>query len=449
MNSSHESQVSRGSWLTRLAITAAGLFFATFATAGTVTISGTVNATCSSWSSVSGDANNLTFVCGAAQANGPGTVTLSAPTSISVGQTVNAGATRSGGVNTAVDVTFTLSGAGCTSSTGLVQWGAAENGTKPITVTGSAAGTCTISLAATTGSPAINGSPKNVTVVSPDANVVFDFDSTTVNNTSFGVTSPTVITVKRTGGSNGDWAVPLSYGGMLASTQTPAAGTLAASAGSTVATLQFPAGSTEASVSFTPAATVPAGFPALPAAGGVTLGAPVPLTVPAGQTAGIPIGAAATRTFNLVAVTGCPVLSNVVMRTLGVPNKGVEFSTQRGQIASFPMPSPMATGGYVQMVQHPGSPVSMDVEIWFSTCPGDVNDPLRNQIGTNQWGGAGAKVCLKSYGYNGGPVYWNKNASSPTTCKLPDLTGPYYVNYRHNTCPQTTCPMIIQLNNTQ
>jgi len=82
MNASHESQVSRGSWLKRLAIAAAGLLLAATATAGSVSITGTVTATCSSWSSVSGDGANLTFVCGAAQSNGPGTVTLSAPASI-------------------------------------------------------------------------------------------------------------------------------------------------------------------------------------------------------------------------------------------------------------------------------------------------------------------------------------------------------------------------------
>jgi len=360
---------------------------------------------------------------------------------------VNAGATRSGGVNTAVDVTYTLSGAGCVGASGLLSWTANENGTKPVPVAGSAAGVCQIDLAATTGSPTISGSPKSVTVVSPDANVAFDFDLTTINNTSFGA-GGTVITAKRTGGSNGAWAVPLSYGGFLASTQTPAAGTLAASNGSTVATLQFPAGSSQASVTFTPASSVPAGFPALPAAGGVTLGAPVPLSVPSGQTAGIPIGAAATRSFNLVAVSGCPVLSNVVNLTLSPPSKGQSNQLQRGQIASFPMPSPMATGGYVQMVQDPGTPTSTDVEIWFSTCPGDVNDPLRSQVGSNQWGATG-KPCVKSYGYQGGPIYWNKTVGSLTACKLPYSGGPYYVNYRNNTFVNLTCPMIIQLNNTQ
>ena len=448
MNSSHVSHVSRGPWLQRLAIAAAGLFVSTLAAAGSVSITGTVTASCSSWSSVTGDGTNLTFVCGAAQTTGPGTVTLSAPTSISVGQNVNAGATRTNGVNTPVDVTYTLSGTGCTSGTGLLSWTASENGTKSIPIVGAAAGSCLVELAATTGSPVISGAPKTVTVVSPDANVAFDFEAPSINNTSFGA-GGTVITVKRTGGSNGGWAVPLSYGGFLASAQTPAAGTLVASSGSTSATLQFPAGSTQASVTFTPAGTVPAGFPALPATGSVTIGTPTPLTVPAGQTASIPVGGAATRSFNLVAVTGCPVLSNVVMLTLGPPSKGVSNQLPRLQIASAPMPSPMATGGYVQMVQDPGSPVSMDVEVWFSTCPGDTNDPIRNQTYTNQWGGVGGKPCVKSYGYQGGPLYWNKNGGSATVCKLPDVGGPYYVNYRNPTCPNVSCPMIIQLNNTQ
>jgi len=201
-------------------------------------------------------------------------------------------------------------------------------------------------------------------------------------------------------------------------------------------------------VTFLPVGSVPVGFPALPAAGSITIG-PATKLPGAGSTVGtVPAGAAATRSFNLVAVTGCPVNANVVMLNLAPVTKGVSNVLQRGQIASFAMPSPMATAGYVQMVQDPGSLPGQDVEVWFSTCPGDTADPLRMQVGTNQFGGGAAKPCVKSYGREGGPVYWNKNAGSNTVCKMPDYGGPYYVNYRNITCA-VACPQITQYNNTQ
>src|SRR6185369_10397116 len=142
---------------------------------------------------------------------------------------------------------------------------------------------------------------------------------------------------------------------------------------------------------------------------------------------------------------------NVVMFALGPQYKGLPTTLQPGQIACFPMPvvnGALVPSGYVQVIQSPSTPTSDTYDIWFSTTPGDVNDPLTKQQGHNQWGGVGYPGITHA-SYTGGVVKWSTSAGSIDVCLLaPGFT--YYVNYRHtgaqNACNSQGCTNIVQWN---
>jgi len=446
MISTHTPNSRRGSWFQKLAMLASGLVVATLATAGSVTISGTVNASCASWSSVSGDGTNITYVCGTSQSSTGGSFTLSVPATLDVSRTYlasesNIAVTRNGG---SVDTTVTVAGnAGCTVNDTSLVWANSTGGPQGIGVTTAAAGPCTISISVPAGGTG-SGS-KNIALADPNAAVVFAFELATIPNTSFGVSAPTVIRVKRAGGSQGDWTVPILLGGFMSNA---AAGSVTPSAGSTVSSLSFPAGSSEASISFAPAAAQPIGF-TLPAEGSVQLLPPVKGAAPGGSTSGsIPASPNDRRAFNLAAVTGCPVVPN--LKTFVFQSNGGQTfpALSPGQIGSYALPVPLSTKGKANIIKASGTPTTLEVEIWFSKCPGDVADPLRSQPSPLA---ATVKPCIANYNYNGGNIYWDKGTpTSIQSCHLPDSDGPYYFNYRHvkvsnpsvGSCTSSVCPNV-------
>jgi len=438
MISSHTPQSRRGSWLQRLAMLASGLAVATLASAGSVSITGTVQASCASWSSVSGDGTNISYVCGTSQSSTGGNFTLNVPGSLDVNQTYgsstsNVSVSRAGGT-AAFDVAI-AGNAGCTPDVTTLSWIANENSTKGVGIT-TTTGTCTLQITVPSGG---TGSiSKNITLADPGANVAFAFELPAIPSTSFGAPA-SVIKVKRSGGSQGDWSVPYVLQGFLSNA---AAGSVTPSAGSSGAALNFPAGSSEASITFTPVGSQPAGF-TLPAAGSITLQAPIK-TGGAGSPT-VPTISDNVRSFNINAVAGCPNVET--MRTFVFQGSAQQTfpSIAPGQIGTYAMPNPLPARGKANIIKVAGGPTSADVEIWFSTCPGNVADPLRDQVQE-----FGQKPCKVNYNYNGGNVYWNKTAGDMQTCYLPDSGGPYYFNYRHvkvtnpsiNSCIIASCPNV-------
>ncbi|WP_171095134.1 hypothetical protein [Usitatibacter rugosus] len=443
MISSHTPQSRRGSWLQRLAMLASGLAVATLATAGSVSITGTVNASCASWSSVSGDGSNISYVCGTSQSTTGGSFTLNVPGSLDVSSTYqssasNVSVSRSNGT-AAIDVTI-AGNAGCTPDVTTLSWIANENSTKGVGIT-TTTGTCTLQITVPTGGS--GSTSKNITLADPNAAVAFAFELPSLPSTSFGAPS-TVIKVKRSGGSQGDWSVPYLLNGFLSSAT---AGSVTPSSGSSGAALNFPAGSSEASITFTPVGSQPAGF-SLPAAGSIQLQAPI--KTGGGGSSTVPALTDNTRTININAVAGCPNVEN--LKTFVFQGSGQQTfpSLAPGQIGTYAMPIPLSARGKANIIKVAGGPTTADLEIWFSTCPGNTADPLREQVQEY-----GLKPCKVNYNYNGGNLYWNKSAGDMQTCYLPDSGGPYYFNYRHvkvgntliNSCIINSCPNVGSFSN--
>lgn len=439
----HTPRISpRFSALKRLAALAGGLLLTTLATAGNVTITGSSAGTVTcAWGSVSGDGTNITYSCGQAQSGGPGVFTLSVPASLPANATGNTSVSisRSGGTIDAT-VGVSASGGGCTASSGSVAFVGTDGSAKAVTVN-TTTGTCTITMSVPSGGTVSGSASGSATIVDPAAPVTLAFAAASISPTTFGASSPTVIKVNRSGGTNGQVTLPITVSGVLTNA---AAGTTSASAGSTTTQLVFPANSSEASISFTPAST------GTPGSGTVTLQAGGASTQ-SGQTVSYTIGD--SRTFLLNASSGCVVGDNVTIMSFGVAATPTFVSLTSGYIAAVPMPAPLATSGYVTVKDVAGTNSSSDVEIWFSKCPGAINDPLRDQTQAGWFGVGTYKPCRVNLNFTGGSLYWNRNGGSASVCQLSDSGGPYYMNYRlvnassgANTCPYATCPNFIQWN---
>jgi hypothetical protein len=138
------------------------------------------------------------------------------------------------------------------------------------------------------------------------------------------------------------------------------------------------------------------------------------------------------------------------MGTIAVQYKGQDMTLTTSQIACYPLPAP--NGNYIQTLQAPNTPGTTWVEMWFSTTPGDVNDPLRKQAHYGQWDPNHMNPsypCVKTYSYNGGPLYWSSGPGSQTVASLPVIPGvTYYVNCRYvkDTPPNVPTNMKIQWN---
>ena len=133
-----------------------------------------------------------------------------------------------------------------------------------------------------------------------------------------------------------------------------------------------------------------------------------------------------------------PVSADIIVSNFEHPHKGQPFTITPAQIQCYPVPQ--APSGMIQAVQAPDTAETTQVEMWFSTVPGDVNDPLRLQEQTNSYGAKGYP-CVKSYGREGGPLYWSTTVGGISTALLTPGHA-YYVNYRfYGTTPPTGTTM--------
>lgn len=125
--------------------------------------------------------------------------------------------------------------------------------------------------------------------------------------------------------------------------------------------------------------------------------------------------------------TTCPnPPSNVVMIPGVVEHQPIVATLGAGQIASYKI-DPFKSSGYVQVLQNTQTNPSSTWEIWWSRCPGDRADPIRNQVSDPNQFGTTKKPCVVYASYTSGTIYWSRTTSNINTCKVeyPQV----YVNY--------------------
>lgn len=139
----------------------AGFFISTGTQAATVTLSGATGNSCTYSTMAVQPDGSFSVQCLASTTPTPGALSLSQPpASVVPGATVALSAFRSG-TSGAVSGTFTVSGAGCTNTSGTVSWADADANAKPISVAALVSGSCTIALSAPTGGATL-GTPSSV-----------------------------------------------------------------------------------------------------------------------------------------------------------------------------------------------------------------------------------------------------------------------------------------------
>src|SRR5205085_1891702 len=162
----------------------------------------------------------IAVTCGSA--SGPGTFTITSTiSSLATSAPTNTTAvkiTRSNGTTGAVNVTLDTnsSGAGvaCSVSPSTLSWNDTESGSKPVSLTaGGTSGSCVIKITPDGGAATGGLGQVSIAIVSPDDPVVFAFAQSN-SNAQVGQSNPP-ITVTRTGGTAGQWTVPITISGDL------------------------------------------------------------------------------------------------------------------------------------------------------------------------------------------------------------------------------------------
>lgn len=120
----------------------------------------------------------------------PGVLSLGTQGDVTVGTPVTINAIRSSGSSGAVGAAYTVSGAGCSGASGTVSWADADTGLKPIAVTTTAAGSCTVALSSATGNATLQ-----------TASITFNVNAAVVNTACpTGFTAPATMITTQLGG---------------------------------------------------------------------------------------------------------------------------------------------------------------------------------------------------------------------------------------------------------
>ncbi len=409
------------------AVTATGL-----ATAQSVTLSGTSGNSCTYSQMTVNPSGNVTVACAGSTT---ATFTLTAPTSLA--QNVTTGSeirvNRSGSSTSDVAVDVNVTG-NCSSATSSLNFPAGTLASQNVVVTTGTATSpvtkCNVSIAPGTGGTAGIPASVGVDVVNPDADVTFAFEA----SSSVATVGPGFMTVaiKRGGGTNGTWNVPVTLSGTLATGGTPLAGTLSA------LSVTFAPNESRKTLIYTPPAATPA-TPSLPATMVFSFGTPTG-GVP-GQ-GGSPSGNYATHTLTLNGpAIGCPV-PETAANDLGGGGKTNLTRLPSGTVYTFTLPA--LTLGKISgifklsetTVTFPLAP--WNYEIHINKCKGLVqatpgsgcyassaNKTLFNKVWFIQFTGAyNTAAKLDASGY----------------CYAPPSEGPWYVNIRYNYAGCSTAP---------
>jgi len=382
---------------------------------------GSLTASCTYSSMTVSPNGGVVVACGTSSTTGPGTFTITGPTSLAT-STTTAGTTvkvsRSGGSTGAVDVSFTATGA-CTSPTvSPLSFADGDSVAKPIVVAADAApGVCQIGItpnAGTTGGTGI----LSIQVVDPNADVTFAMSNSNVAAQING--GAATITATRTGGTNGTWSVPVTLSGGLAPT-----GTLPGTSG-TVSGLSFnfAANSSSAIITYTPPAVMPAASDLT-----FTLQTPAAVGTPIAGQNGL-LGTVKTTLLTLSgAAVGCPAYAGSI-NNLGAAGTINHMSGSSPYTVVYSLPVSKTGVGVIGIYSNSNSPTfgPAKTEVKISKCPGDFTDQadgcyqsntvLINQQMSSQWANA----------YNSTAP----NAATFVKLKrcLTQGAGPWYINVR-------------------
>ena len=405
--------------------------YAAAQTAQTVQLVGSTTNNCV-YSSMTVTPNGGVLVQCGGSPSGPGTFTITGPTSLATGSTTS-GTTvkvsRSGGSTGAVDVTIALSASStsaCSPTTTLVSFADADVTAKGVVVdAGASAGSCILSISPSAGTAGGSGT-LTMQVVDPNADVSFAFQSAT-SIAQIG-TAPTVITATRTGGTNGAWSVPVTLSGGLAPL-----GTLPATSGQVSGlSFTFAANSSTANITYTPPAVMPAASDLT-----FTLQAPVAVGTPIAGQAGT-LGAVKVNALSLTGpAVGCPAFSGTVksLNTAGFVNHMVGTSPYT---MVFGLPANTSGFGILGLYSNTTTPKIGPTltEIKISKCMGDFTD--------NADGCYEAKGSLDGTQINQewAPRYTTRYPNAAAFVKqqrcLTAGAGPWYINIRM-TFPTGAC----------
>ena len=357
-----------------------------------------------------------------------GSFTVSAPNSLPVNTTttnqvniVRTGTTPDAAVN------WQVSGTGCATDSGTINFTAGTGSSKPIAfTTGNTFAPGTTCVVGITPPAGMGGSPtsKTISIVNPDADVSFAFSSPS-STASVGTTADQIV-VTRSGGTNGVFQVPVAIAGTLAPSGTLLAGTLSPS------TLTFNANSASATVTYTPPSTTPSS-PGLPANLLLSLGTPVQTSGPSGQAGTIGSNGTHEVTLNGPAV-GCPSPE----ASVGSLGSGGTVNVLRGSsvlTATYALPNTGTGFANIGLYQTPYTPVSGQLisEIHISKCRG---------MTANQNNGCYTSSNSLSQVVKIWQTKLTSKLASPAAiaaigrCYAPASQGPWYINIRvtYDTC---------------
>jgi hypothetical protein len=421
----------------------------------------TVGSTTCTYGNFSGDTGgNMVFTCTSGGSTTPQPGVLSLNTSVTAGSipvtsgsttiTVSrTGMTAGGGAATG---TLGVSG-GCTLSGSSISFadGSAAPTPASLTVsagTATAGATCAITL---TASGASLGSPSstNLSIVDPNAPVVFAFSAAT--STAFFNGSAVTIPVTRSGGTAGAWNVPFTITGTMTGggVLVTGGGTLSPTTTATGGMLSFPAGSGGSqTITYTPPSAAPAGVTP-PGTITYTLGAPVQ----SGGTGLVgSIGAGSTNAMSVQAAAGgCTTTASQTVAWTGTQT--VVSTVQRGETGTVTMGTATAGRLYTATISETSSTGDKaDVHFALSGCPGDFSPAIG--------------PCAQHQQYTGGKLYFSIGPKPAGTawylpvCELPATTTSVKFNFRQiqkptpvpasgpgtASCQFNTCPVLVQFN---
>ena len=326
---------------------------------------GALTASCSYSTMTVSPNGGVVVTCGAAAA-GPGTFTVSGPSSMATGATSPSTGTsmvkvtRTLGTTGAVDVGYALTG-NCSSTANTISFADGDT-VKPIIITAAAtSGTCTVGITPSAGNTGGNGTV-TIQIVDPNDPVVFSFAAST-SNAQIGAPND-LITVTRSGGTAGSFTVPITLSGPLAASVPGAGGSLS------TLNLTIPANQASGTVTYTPPSVMPPS---------TTLTLTLGDAAPNGTQTGTADPAKNTHTITLSgAATGCSA-NNLTATSLGTPGTGVgnEVRGAGGYVKVFQMPTTALSNsgnGKFGLYNTPYTPEQgpFVTEVKISKCKGDL-----------------------------------------------------------------------------
>jgi hypothetical protein len=346
---------------------------------------------------------------------------VSAPTSLAqnITTTTQVKMTRTGATTNAVDVSYSITGPCSAPSGGSINMPAGASSVN-LPIDTETATTPATSCVITPVSPTA-GSAASIQIVNPDADVTFQFATTSSDVSVAG--GAISIRVNRGGGTNGAFTVPLELSGSLTAGGTLLAGNL--STGS----LSFAANESFKTFTYTPPPTTPV-TPALPATLVIAIGT---ITGGSGGQSGSGIGAPHTVTLNGPGV-GCPTAETVAHDPPTGTTTVLVLQTDTVYTYKLPTPTSGKSSGIWKIADSSSSkPLGSNwyYEIHINKCKGLVQQTLGDTCYARK---ANATSVYSTWWFNKPAGAYNTIAKIQTAgyCYAPIDEGQWYVNIKYH-----------------